>query len=137
MTSPPPGWYPDPAGTGGTRWWDGVTWADHVTRALPSGPTVVQQTPYAGSPMGNVVGPGVPVRPQPRTWLERNRASLAVLGLVALYLVTLRTVHVVVLGVLPAVLAVRAVREREPLAVPAAVLAGCSVAFALYELATG
>ncbi len=25
-TGPPPGWYPDPAGTSGWRWWDGVRW---------------------------------------------------------------------------------------------------------------
>jgi uncharacterized protein YxjI len=35
---PPPGWYPDPAGTPGTRWWDGQGWTEHVQQAAPSSP---------------------------------------------------------------------------------------------------
>jgi hypothetical protein len=31
-TGPAPGWYPDPGGSGGQRWWDGVRWSEHVTR---------------------------------------------------------------------------------------------------------
>ena len=38
---PPPAWYPDPAGSGGTRWWDGQAWTDHVQAASPAAP---QQT---------------------------------------------------------------------------------------------
>jgi uncharacterized protein YxjI len=35
---PPPGWYPDPAGSAGTRWWDGQGWTEHVQQAAPPPP---------------------------------------------------------------------------------------------------
>lgn len=31
--TPPDGWYPDPAGSGGTRRWDGIAWTDEVRPA--------------------------------------------------------------------------------------------------------
>ena len=35
---PPPGWYPDPSGSGGTRWWNGIDWTDNVQHAAPPPP---------------------------------------------------------------------------------------------------
>jgi len=46
-TSPPPGWYPDPGGTG-HRWWDGAGWTSHqhVAESTPAQST----TPAAAAP---------------------------------------------------------------------------------------
>ena len=33
MTTSSAGWYPDPAGSGGLRWWNGVAWTDQVQPA--------------------------------------------------------------------------------------------------------
>ena len=53
--------------------------------------------------------------------------------MVLLYLLLLAFAHVAVLGILPIVLAVRALRGKEPMAIPATVVAGLAFVLALYE----
>lgn len=38
MTETPPGWYPDPSGNRGTRFWDGQAWTDNVQQAAAQTP---------------------------------------------------------------------------------------------------
>ncbi len=52
----PPGWYPDPAGGPGQRWWDGYAWTEAVV--LPQHPPA---PPWAGAPPPQ----GPPLEPAP------------------------------------------------------------------------
>lgn len=45
----PPGWYPDPSGVSGQRYWDGNRWTEHVSGGLPPAPTVEPARPTAPS----------------------------------------------------------------------------------------
>ena len=55
--SPPAGWYPDPAGSGGERYWDGAAWSQ-VTRPV-GGPATeyAGQSPLQGSAQGYGTAP--------------------------------------------------------------------------------
>jgi hypothetical protein len=44
--SPPPGWYPDPGGSGSLRWWDGRRWTEHL-HAAGAAPAPVATAPVA------------------------------------------------------------------------------------------
>jgi len=45
---PPPGWYPEPSGAEGQRWWDGTRWTDYATPlAPPPQPVQPQYGAYA------------------------------------------------------------------------------------------
>jgi hypothetical protein len=50
VTQPDAGWYPDPAGSGGQRYWNGSGWTDHVTASLPEATDLeVSSRPEAGA----------------------------------------------------------------------------------------
>jgi hypothetical protein len=48
---PPPGWYPDPGGSGSLRWWDGHRWTEHLHAA------VAASAPAATGPVGVTTPP--------------------------------------------------------------------------------
>jgi hypothetical protein len=54
----PAGWYTDPGGSSGQRWWDGTAWTDHL---LPESPAPAPTPPP-------VLAPGVPLAANPTGW---------------------------------------------------------------------
>lgn len=46
----PAGWYDDPSGGGGRRWWDGANWTSHVQAPLPVVQVPVVQVPVVQAP---------------------------------------------------------------------------------------
>ena len=80
--APPAGWYPDPAGSGGERYWDGGTWSQ-VTRPAGgmSGGYAPQQgqataSPYAGGGYGPGYGAAMPRQPALAGFWWRVLASI-------------------------------------------------------------
>jgi hypothetical protein len=92
---PDAGWYPDPSGAPGLRWWNGLTWSDAVhppqpaTRSVASAPPSV---PIATSSWSSLAPPGAPsaepVDAAPTT-ARRSRALIAGICIAALGAVAL------------------------------------------------
>jgi hypothetical protein len=60
----PPGWYPDPAGGPGQRWWDGYAWTEATV--LPSVPPPPPASAYPSGPPPHPYATAPPWIPQPR-----------------------------------------------------------------------
>ena len=85
MNSTPPGWYPDPSGAPGQRYWDGTTWTQHTSGAYPVPPYAAAPyaapayaaSPYVAPPYAASPYPAAPYSVPPR----RTRWGL-ILGIV-------------------------------------------------------
>jgi hypothetical protein len=88
---PAAGWYPDPSGAPGLRWWNGLTWSDAVhpqqpeTRLAASAPPTV---PTATSAWSAIAPPGGADTEQspPATTTSRPRVLALVAGMCVLAL---------------------------------------------------
>jgi Protein of unknown function (DUF2510) len=137
VSAPAAGWYPDPAGSGGTRWWDGTSWTEHL-QAAQAPPAPVAQPATVAPPWVQQQPGGTPTqapwgdRPaaEPTTW-QRNRNSLIALAAAVVLFLLLTYAHVAVLAVFPVVFAVRAWREKEPLALIASVVVAVALVLAV------
>lgn len=79
-----PGWYPDPSGTDGQRWWDGVTWSEH-RRPYPA-PEAVHPPTFANLavPPPQLYAPGyyaVPPVRQPDPGAAYRGRTLGIIGI--------------------------------------------------------
>jgi len=67
---PPPGWYPDPAGGAGARWWDGQGWTEHVQQPAPAQqPAAAPQQPAPPQTAPPQTAPQQPAGGWPRSVL--------------------------------------------------------------------
>lgn len=76
---PVAGWYPDPAGSGRSRWWDGSAWTDSFQEAAPAAPQPLPVT--TDSPFGPW-GPATPAVAAAPVWAPPPTNPIAIVGFV-------------------------------------------------------
>jgi len=119
-----PGWHPDPADPQrNLRWWDGSSWTGAVQPKPVFSPPGLSRVPQ------RVLSP-----PSGSGMYQQNRTTVAVLGVVGLYLLLAAATHIVLLGIFPVSMSLRALRRREPFAFVAVAAAVVAVGVAISML---
>lgn len=62
VSTPQPGWYPDPQDAGRQRYWDGAAWTEHVSTPDPAATTPIPAAPSQGVP-SQPATPQAPTQP--------------------------------------------------------------------------
>lgn len=137
MTEFAAGWYPDPSGGPGQRWWDGMQWTNSIYPAANPAIPQVQQGQY-----GQQTYLQAPTIQQPTlqhsptsTVIGRNRYTAMTVGVAIGYLALAVWAHIAILGIVPILMSVRAFKARERLAPLSAVAAGIAVIVGIALLA--
>ncbi|GAA3618271.1 DUF2510 domain-containing protein [Microlunatus ginsengisoli] len=113
MSGARPGWYPDPGGAPGYRWWDGTEWTDAVgdsrhapepVGALPVRTQPAENQPTQNQPAQNKQGVGTPSVPGQITTGQPTTGQPTTGGRARLHQATAWTIGVAVLAVAGVVL---------------------------------
>lgn len=153
MSAPTAGWYADPNGGSGLRFWNGTGWTDS-TQPSPSQPAPAepassaygqssysQPAPYGGYPGSFPPGPGatrayppapVPGRQGAGLWAQ-NKTSFITVLICIVYLVIAGFSNLVFFGILPVLYTVRSFQAKESLAWLAALVTVVTIGFSIWR----
>lgn len=135
-TSPDAGWYADPNGGPGLRYWDGGTWTDATqpppaAGGYPGAGSGFQGYPSAGAPYP---GGGLPASRPPVNFFARNRYFAITVAVCGVYALVATFSNFAFFGVLPALYTFRSFQAKEPLAVVALIVTVATIFFSLQHI---
>lgn len=144
-TSPDAGWYADPNGGPGLRYWDGGSWTAATQQApVASGYPAAADTfqgygPTSGAPGYPAAGSpypagGLPANRPPVHFFARNRYFAITAAVCAVYAVIALFTNFAFFGVLPALYTFRSFQAKEPLAIVALIITVGTIFFSLQHI---
>lgn len=151
-TSPDAGWYADPNGGPGLRYWDGAGWTA-ATQQVPAAfgnpsadngfagyapaggapgyPGPGAPYPGGGLPGAGLPGAGLPANRPRASFLARNRYFAITTAICVVYAVIASFSNFAFFGVLPALYTFRSFQAKEPLALVALLVTVATIFFSL------